>query len=64
MDIAEKIKQLRESTGETRKEFSIHTGIPVRTLEDWWYTGSYFRGLGSRAQDSSGVYSEADRLSA
>ena len=27
--------QLRESTGETRKEFSIHTGIPVRTLEDW-----------------------------
>ena len=35
MDIAEKIKQLRESTGETRKEFSIHTGIPVRTLEDW-----------------------------
>ena len=35
MDIAEKIKQLRESTGETRKEFSIHTGIPIRTLEDW-----------------------------
>ena len=35
MDIAEKSKQLRESTGETRKEFSIHTGIPVRTLEDW-----------------------------
>ena len=35
MDIAERIKQLRESTGETRKEFSFHTGIPVRTLEDW-----------------------------
>ena len=35
MDIAEKIKQLRESTGETRKEFSFHTGIPVRNLEDW-----------------------------
>ena len=35
MDIAERIKQLRESTGETRKEFSIHIGIPVRTLEDW-----------------------------
>ena len=35
MDMAERIKQLREGTGETRKEFSIHTGIPVRTLEDW-----------------------------
>ena len=35
MEISEKIKQLRESTGETRKEFSLHTGIPVRTLEDW-----------------------------
>ena len=30
MTIAETIKQLRES-----KEFSQHTGIPVRTLEDW-----------------------------
>ena len=29
------IKQLRESTGMTRKAFSEHTGIPVRTLEDW-----------------------------
>ena len=35
MDIAIKIKELRESTGMTRKEFSEHTGIPVRTLEDW-----------------------------
>jgi DNA-binding transcriptional regulator YiaG len=35
MDIAAKIRELRETTGETRKEFSIHTGIPVRTLEDW-----------------------------
>ncbi len=26
---------LRESTGMSRKEFSEHTGIPVRTLEDW-----------------------------
>ena len=24
-----------EETGMTRKEFSDHTGIPVRTLEDW-----------------------------
>ena len=35
MDTAKKIKELRESVNMTRKEFSEHTGIPVRTLEDW-----------------------------
>ncbi len=35
MDTANTIKELREKTGMTRKEFSNHTGIPVRTLEDW-----------------------------
>jgi len=35
MDTAAKIKELRQSVGMTRKEFSEHTGIPVRTLEDW-----------------------------
>ena len=35
MNTAEKIKELRESVNMTRKEFSEHTGIPVRTLEDW-----------------------------
>lgn len=35
MNIAKTIKDLRESTGMSRKEFSEHTGIPVRTLEDW-----------------------------
>ena len=35
MDIAKSISDLRESTGMSRKEFSEHTGIPVRTLEDW-----------------------------
>jgi len=35
MDTATKIKELRESINMTRKEFSEHTGIPVRTLEDW-----------------------------
>ena len=35
MDAAAKIKELRESVGMNRKEFSVHTGIPVRTLEDW-----------------------------
>ena len=35
MDIAKTIKDLRESIGMSRKEFSEHTGIPVRTLEDW-----------------------------
>ena len=35
MNIAARIKELRESTGMSRKAFSEHTGIPVRTLEDW-----------------------------
>ena len=35
MDIAKSMKELRESTGMSRKDFSEHTGIPVRTLEDW-----------------------------
>ncbi len=35
MSAAEIIKELRESVGMTRREFSAHTGIPVRTLEDW-----------------------------
>ena len=35
MDIAKSIKELRESTGMSRKDFSEHTWIPVRTLEDW-----------------------------
>lgn len=29
------IRRLRESVNMSRKEFSEHTGIPVRTLEDW-----------------------------
>ena len=35
MDIAKRITELREGVGENRKDFSAHTGIPVRTLEDW-----------------------------
>ena len=35
MSIAERITELRESIGENRSEFSKHTGIPVRTIEDW-----------------------------
>ena len=35
METARLIKELRESTGLSRKEFSEHMGIPVRTLEDW-----------------------------
>ena len=35
MDTAKTIKELRENSGMSRKEFSEHTGIPVRTLEDW-----------------------------
>lgn len=35
MNTAKRIKELRESVNMNRKEFSEHTGIPVRTLEDW-----------------------------
>ena len=35
LNTAKTIKELRESIGMSRKEFSEHTGIPVRTLEDW-----------------------------
>ena len=35
MDIAKRIRELRESVSENRTEFSEHTGIPVRTIEDW-----------------------------
>lgn len=35
MNAAETIKKLREEAGFNRKEFSQHTGIPLRTLEDW-----------------------------
>jgi len=35
MESAKRIRELRECIGLTRKEFSEHTGIPVRTLEDW-----------------------------
>ena len=33
VNIAKKIRELRESVGENRTEFSKHTGIPVRTIE-------------------------------
>ena len=35
MTAADIIRKLREQTGLTRKDFSLHTGIPIRTLEDW-----------------------------
>ena len=35
MTIVKKIRELRESVGENRTEFPKHTGIPVRTIEDW-----------------------------
>ena len=35
MESAEKIKKIREQTGLSRKDFSIHIGIPLRTIEDW-----------------------------
>lgn len=35
MNTGKTIKELRESIGMSRKEFSEHTGIPVCALEDW-----------------------------
>ena len=35
MESANRIRRLREQTGMTRKDFSIHIGIPLRTIEDW-----------------------------
>ena len=35
MESAEKIRTLREKTGLSRKDFSIHIGTPFRTVEDW-----------------------------
>ena len=35
VNTAKTIKELRESIGMSRKELSEHTGIPVRTWEDW-----------------------------
>lgn len=35
MESAERIRKLREGTGLNRKEFSLHIGIPLRTIEDW-----------------------------
>lgn len=35
METADKIRELREQTGMTRKDFAVHMGIPLRTMEDW-----------------------------
>ena len=35
MKSEDKIRELREQTGMTRKDFSTHIGIPLRTIEDW-----------------------------
>lgn len=35
MESAKMIRELRENVKMSRKEFSAHIGIPVRTLEDW-----------------------------
>lgn len=35
MELAEKIRKIREQMGLSRKDFSIHVGIPLRTIEDW-----------------------------
>ena len=35
MESAKRIRELRDRAGLSRKQFSEHTGIPIRTLEDW-----------------------------
>ena len=35
METADKIRELREQTGMTRKDFAEHMGNPLRTMEDW-----------------------------
>ena len=51
MESADKIRRLREQTGMTRKDFSIHIGMNSSEND---------RGLGSRAQETAGIYSTAD----
>lgn len=35
MNASEQIRTLRDQSGMTRKQFSEHLGIPLRTIEDW-----------------------------
>lgn len=35
MELARRIKLIREQTGLSRKDFAHHIGIPLRTVEDW-----------------------------
>ena len=35
MEIKDKIKELRETTGINRKEFCEYFGIPYRTVTEW-----------------------------
>lgn len=41
MDKAEKVKQLRESTGMNRKEFCEYFDIPYRTVSEWENDGRH-----------------------
>ena len=41
MDKAEKIKELRESTGMNRKEFCEYFQIPYRTVSEWERDGRH-----------------------
>lgn len=35
MDFTDRIRELRERTGMSRKEFCAHFEIPYRTMSDW-----------------------------
>lgn len=34
-ELKDKVRELRESTGMNRREFSEYFGIPYRTIQDW-----------------------------
>ena len=53
MEAAEIIKGLRDKTGMTRKAFSDHLGIPIRTVEDWE----------KGKMDTTGIYPASDCIS-
>ena len=35
MDASSFIREIRNKTGLSRKDFAAHVGIPLRTVEDW-----------------------------
>ena len=45
MELAEKLVELRKSTGMNRRQFSDYFGIPYRTVQDWELGNRHMAGL-------------------